>query len=189
MTIKGKTPPIHKIEERIVSAFIYTMEDYERYIKNEEDLRAIFYFHLRKGFMTSLRDGNLLDIFLSKPMVGKYNSTWKPDVTIFRNNRPLVILEMKNKSSKKKGEQDIEKLKFWANQGIAKKGFFIHIDKKEEEYHKRVLKWKNNFYRELNYNLTSNEGYYIKVQNGKTTKIKIVEDFDMPSGVGLSRFI
>lgn len=149
------------IEDLIVRSFKLIIKDYEAgKVINEEDMRAAFYYRLRSRF-DKFKD---LRIHLSYTFEGKYGSS-KPDVIIFRKNTPLVVMEMKVKPySTSKGEDDIERIKYWSK--IVKRGYFIHIDGNKRDYNYRYAKWKNHYYRELYYLTSTEQLFYYEVTHG-----------------------
>ncbi|RZN34320.1 MAG: hypothetical protein EF813_10125 [Methanosarcinales archaeon] len=143
---------LSEIEAEIEKAFKKTVKDYKNGdIKIEEDFRAHLHNHL-KPFC----DSRGLGMRLSRG-VKLRNETVKPDILIYRGRRDFVVIEMKNKNSTLGGgNYDINKLKRYQQKYQKKclRGYFIHIDKKDNRYKKHhrcksPAAWKNNYFVDL----------------------------------------
>ena len=133
-----------EIDKQVRKAFLRTIIDYhEQKIEYEEDLRASFYYHLRKYI-----DKTKNDLFIQlEPRLDW--TTRRPDVIIIRlkNEKyvPVAIFELKNVKIPsmgrkdtydiKKGVKDIKKLLLYKNSRLTlNRGYFLHIDTDFSEF-------------------------------------------------------
>lgn len=156
---------LSETEAEIEKAFKKTVTDYKKgRIRIEEDFRACLYHHMRR-----FCDSKGLLMRLSHD-VGVKSETVRPDISIFRDGRKIVMIEMKNEnSSLVGGNADIKRL-----QGYRKdyrRGYFIHIDQKDNRYEKHhrhgyTPKWKNNYFVDLWYVLDTDTIHKCEFKRG-----------------------
>jgi hypothetical protein len=151
-----KTTPIRDIEAAIEDSFFKTFKDFTNAKTfREQDFRNAFYHHLRSIFTKK----QITDVDILSDHVLKMNATtiFKPDICLIRNDKPTVVIELKNVNivngklvdyNAKDGLKDIEKMKMYCEYGF-QKGYFIHLDKSKKEYSNRKAAWKDNFLRDF----------------------------------------
>jgi hypothetical protein len=155
VTAKSVTP-IQDIESAIKQAFFDTLKHFTNAKTfREQDFRNSFYHHL----ISIVKKEKMSNVEILSDHIVKINSkiSFKPDVTIYRDDKPTVVIELKNVNvingkivdySTTDGIKDIEKMKLYAEYGF-QKGYFIHLDKSDKEYSHRLAEWKDNFLRDF----------------------------------------
>lgn len=162
---------LSETEDEIEKAFKKTVKDYKKYrIGIEEDFRACLYHHMRR-----FCDSKGLLMRLSHD-VGVKSETVRPDISIFRDGRHFVVIEMKNERSYTVAEDlDIKRLQRYQNQNGCQRGYFIHIAQKDNRYKKRHrwAEWKNNYFVDLWYVIDTDTSHKFEVKRGITKETEL----------------
>ena len=162
---------LSETEAEIEKAFKKTVKDYKKgKIGIEEDFRACLYHHMRQ-----FCDSKGLLMLLSYN-VGSTDEIVRPDISIFREDRYFVVIEMKNERSYTvDGDLDVKRLRWCQNRNGCLRGYFIHIDRKDNRYKKRhgYAMWKNNYFVDLWHVIDTDTSHKFEVKRGCPKEIKL----------------
>jgi hypothetical protein len=101
----------------------------------------------------------------------------RPDISIFKDEEYLVAIELMN-ITRVNGQirsydqsivkSSIEKLKLCASN--YQRGYLIHIDENDLGYKDSFAQWKDDYYRNLWYEVEGSRAYIFEVKKGRTNK-------------------
>jgi len=163
---------VSKLERNIIKAFKGSVKDFNRgKIEGKDDFKASIYHHLRE-----YTDKNKLITMSVNHSVGNC----KPDISIFKDDNYLVAIELKT-IYKEKGnikpydpssiKTSIEQLKQCALH--YERGYFIHIDEKEGVFDDNFAEWKDDYYRNLWYEVEDDRTYVFEAKKSRTNKRRV----------------